>query len=93
MDPTIGAILATIVTTVGLIAVAIINNRKERSQAAGAGVEAGLDDRNVLKQMMALISDIERKEKIIQDQDDEIADLKAQLAASEGDGMHDRSNA
>ncbi len=71
MDPNIQvafiSVLATIVTTVGVVAVAIINNRKERDGAASAGVEAGLDERDILGRMLSLIAENERKEKHITD--------------------------
>jgi hypothetical protein len=57
---------ATAITTAGVIAVAIINNRKERAGAAEAGVEAGLDDKDVLERILALIAENERKEEKIQ---------------------------
>lgn len=69
MDPNIQvafiSVLATIVTTVGVVSVAIINNRKERDGAASAGVEAGLDERDILGRMLSLIAENERKEKHI----------------------------
>lgn len=69
MDPNIQvafiSVLATIVTTVGVVSVAIINNRRERDGAASAGVEAGLDERDILGRMLSLISENERKEKHI----------------------------
>ncbi len=71
MDPNIQvaliSVLATIVTTAGVVAVAIINNRKERDGAASAGVEAGLDERDILGRMLSLITENERKEKHITD--------------------------
>lgn len=57
------SVFATLITTFGIIAVAVINNRKERSNAAEAGVEAGLDEKDVLTRMLSLISENERKEK------------------------------
>jgi hypothetical protein len=69
MDPNIQvafiSVLATIVTTVGVVAVAVLNNRKERDGAASAGVEAGLDERDILGRMLSLIAENERKEKHI----------------------------
>ena len=69
MDPNIQvafiSVLATIVTTVGVVTVAMINNRRERDGAASAGVEAGLDERDILGHMMSLIDENERKEKHI----------------------------
>lgn len=69
MDPNIQvafiSVLATIVTTVGVVTVAVLNNRKERDGAASAGVEAGLDERDILGRMLSLIAENERKEKHI----------------------------
>lgn len=56
------SVLATLITTSGVVAVAIINNRKERSSAAEAGVEAGLDEKDILQRMLSLISESERKD-------------------------------
>lgn len=56
------SVFATLITTLGVIAVAIINNRKERAKAADAGVEAGLDEGDVLKRMMNLISEKDEAE-------------------------------
>ncbi|SRR6478609_3172067 len=56
------SVIATFITTLGVISVAVINNRKERAKAADAGVEAGLDEGDVLKRMLALIAENERKE-------------------------------
>jgi len=56
------SVFATLITTLGVISVAVINNRKERAKAADAGVEAGLDEGDVLKRMLALIAENERKE-------------------------------
>lgn len=71
MDPNVQvayvSIIATTITTLGVIVVAMINNRKERVKAASAGVEAGLDEKDVLGRMLALISENERKEQTITD--------------------------
>jgi len=80
MDPNIQvafvSVLATFVTTVGVVAVAIINNRKERSGAASAGVEAGLDERDILGRLMSLITENERKEKHITELQKDKRDLQ-----------------
>lgn len=66
MDPNVQvalvSVLATLITTAGVVVVAVINNRRERGQAASAGVEAGLDEGDVLKRMLSLIAENERKE-------------------------------
>lgn len=80
------SVIATAITTVGVIAVAIINNRKERSKAASAGVEAALDERDVLEKMLSLINENDRKEttitslrKQLREAKAEISELRAQL--------------
>lgn len=66
MDPNLQvalvSVLATLITTFGVVVVAVINNRKERTDAASAGVEAGLDEKDVLERMLTLIAENERKE-------------------------------
>lgn len=66
MDPNLQvalvSVMATLITTLGVVVVAVINNRKERTTAASAGVEAGLDEKDVLERMLSLISENERKE-------------------------------
>jgi len=74
------SVFATFITTLGVIAVAIINNRKERAKAADAGVEAGLDEKDVLERMLSLIAEGERKEQVISDLKDEVRMLKAENA-------------
>lgn len=58
-------VFSTIVTTGGVIAVAMANNRKERDKAASAGVESALDERDILERMLSLIDENERKESAI----------------------------
>lgn len=72
------SVFATFITTLGVIAVAIINNRKERAKAADAGVEAGLDEKDVLERMLALIAENERKERLILDLKNEVRMLRAE---------------
>ena len=82
MDPNVQVaaigVFATFITTCGLVAVAMINNRKERAKAAGAGVEAGLDDRSVFGILFSLMAENDRKEDVIQKLRKENADLKAE---------------
>lgn len=59
------SVIATFITTLGVIAVAVINNRKERAKAADAGVEAGLDERDVLTRILSLIAENDEKDKVI----------------------------
>lgn len=76
MDPNVQValvgVIATTITTLGVIVVAVVTSRKERGKAASAGVQAGLDERDVLERMLSLISENERKE-------DTIAELKAKV--------------
>lgn len=69
MDPNVQvafvSVLSTFITTCGVIFVAVKNSQKERTKAAEAGVEAGLDEKDVLGRMLALISENERKENTI----------------------------
>ena len=89
MDPTVQvglvSVLATFVTTAGVVIVALINNRREREGAASAGVEAGLDERDVLERMLALISENERKEKQIAELRRENKRLQAKLQSQDTD--------
>lgn len=52
-DPTVQVaivgVLATLITTLGVVFVAVINNRKERGGAADEGVEAALRERLTLR--------------------------------------------
>jgi len=79
MDPNVQvalvSVFATTITTLGVVAAAVINNRKERVKAANAGVEAGLDEQDVLKRMLSLIAENDRKEATI-------ASLRKQLRAA-----------
>lgn len=59
------SVFSTSIITFGVIVTAVINNRKERGRAASAGVEAGLDEKDVLERMLALIAENERKERTI----------------------------
>jgi hypothetical protein len=69
MDPNVQVafvtVLSTLITTCGVIFVAVKNNQKERTNAAEAGVEVGLDETNVLGRMLDLIAENGRKEKTI----------------------------
>lgn len=72
------SVFATFITTLGVIAVAVINNRKERTKAADAGVEAGLDEKDVLSRILSLIAENDEK-------DSEIAGLKSTVSQLEDD--------
>lgn len=69
MDPNVQvaliSVLATAVTTFGVVMVALVNNRKERAGAASAGVEAGLDAQDILERMLSLVAENDRKEETI----------------------------
>lgn len=68
MDPNVQvalvSVIATTITTLGVVMVAVINNRKERTKAANAGVEAGLDE-ELLEHLLELIDENNRKEATI----------------------------
>lgn len=61
------SVFATTITTLGVISVAMINNRKERTKSATAGVEAGagIDEKDILEQMLSLVAENQRKEDTI----------------------------
>ena len=61
------SVFATTITTLGVIAVAIINNKRERVKSASAGVEAGagIDEKDILEQMLSLVAENQRKEDTI----------------------------
>lgn len=75
--------VATAITTGGVVWVARINNRKERGNAAEAGVEAGadLEEGYVLRKMLALTDENERKEGTITRQREEAAIQRAENGA------------
>lgn len=66
MDPNVQvalvSVLATLITSSAVVMVAVINNRKERGKAASAGVEAGLDEGDILQRVLDLIAENKRKE-------------------------------
>lgn len=53
------SVIATTITTVGVVVVAIINNRKERTIAVDEGFEAGLDERAALARIYKLMTENE----------------------------------
>ena len=71
------SVIATFITTLGVIDVAVINNRKEREKAADAGVEAGLDEKDVLTRILTLISENDEKDKRISEDATRMAVLEA----------------
>lgn len=78
------SVFATTITTLGVIAVAVINNRKERTKAADVGVEAGLDEKDVLSRILSLISENDALEKSLADvtaERDQLKDENRQLKA------------
>jgi len=82
LDPTVQvaaiSVFATTITTIGLIVVAIINNRKERTKSASNGVEAGLDERAVLGRIFILMSENEELETRNKQLEDELVLVKAE---------------
>ena len=73
------SVFATFITTLGVIAAAVINNRKERTKAADAGVEAGLDEKDVLSRILSLISEIEELEKKLEASEAEKEVLRSEI--------------
>lgn len=61
-------VFTTLITTIGVIVVAFINNRKERGGAANEGVEAALRERVAFNesQIAILQRSNDRKEEVIQ---------------------------
>lgn len=97
MNPTLQvafvSVLATTITTLGVIAVAIINQNKERAKTQkildNSGIVASYDEKSleeVLDRLLALISENERKETTIRNLrkrvrvlTDEVTELKTQI--------------
>jgi hypothetical protein len=78
------SVVSTLIATVGVIFVAIKNSQKERTKAAEAGVEVGLDEEQVLGRMLELIAENGRKEKTI-------AELRAKNASLMADNRQLRA--
>jgi len=82
-DPTVQiaaiGIITTLITTAGIIVVAVLNNRKERSGAAQEGIEGTLRERILLRdeQIADLREELVHKERIIER-------LKAKIERLEG---------
>ena len=72
------SVFATMITTLGVITVALINNRKDRAKAADAGVEAGRDEMDVLEKILTLMRDGEQKDQKIAPLEAEIKGLRAE---------------
>lgn len=97
LDPTTQTAVASVITasiaTSGVVVAALINNRKERSKAADAGVEAGVDaglsDQDVLKLVADLISENARKEANIVKLTEEKRLLEEELASRKGEDTND----
>jgi hypothetical protein len=66
MDPNVQvafvSFMGVVVATAGVVMAAVINNRRERGRAASAGVEAALDEKDVLERLLSLIAENDRKE-------------------------------
>lgn len=71
MDPTVQValvgVVTTALTTAGIVGVAIVNNRRERSGSAESAVEKTLRERIVLRdeQIAGLREDIADKDRVI----------------------------
>lgn len=83
MDPNVQvalvSVIATLITTLGVISVAVINNRKERDNSASAGVESGMDREDLFDRMLSLIDENNRKENIIKALRREIRQLRSDV--------------
>lgn len=79
IDPNVQVALITIVTTFittcGVVVAAVVNSRKEKAKAATAGVEAGLDEKEMLQRLLRVLADNDRLEGIN-------AELKTELEAA-----------
>lgn len=81
-DPTVQVavvgILTTFITTAGVIIVAVLNNKKERTDAAQEGIEETLRERILLRdeQIQDLKDEVAHKETIIQRLKSKIAELE-----------------
>lgn len=78
MDPTVQVamigIFTTVVTTAGIVGVALINNRKERGASAESAMERTLRERILLRD-----EQIEELKQDIADRDKQIAELTGRL--------------
>lgn len=75
-------IITTLVTTAGVVAVAIVNNKRERGSAAESAMERTLRERILLRdeQIEDLKSDIVDREKLVEKRDRIIVKLKQEIA-------------
>lgn len=62
------SIFTTFITTIGIIIVAVLNNKKERTDAASEGIEETLRERILLRdeQILDLRDEVAFKDQIIQ---------------------------
>jgi len=84
------SVLATTVTTIGVIAAAIINNRRAQSTIVPIEQDHTVDDGDILERLLALIAENERKEativslrKKVRVLTEEVHQLRAKLAEYE----------
>lgn len=84
-------VIATIVTTVGIIVVAMINNRKERGTAAESAMEQVLGQRITLRdeQIADLKQDVAELEEKLVDKEGIVIELLAELDQYKA-GKHER---
>lgn len=74
----LSSVIATSITTSGVIIVALINTRKPKEQVEPKS-DNSIDDGDVLDRLMALISENERKEKQIANLKEQVRKLKSEL--------------
>jgi hypothetical protein len=77
----VAGVVGTVITTLGLIIVAVLNNRRERKGSAEASMEATLRERILFKE--EIIADLRNDKQELIDQNTQLrqdkADLKAQV--------------
>jgi hypothetical protein len=85
IDPNVQVALITIITTAittsGVIVAAIVNSRKEKAKAATAGVEAGLDEKDILKRLLKVLGENDILEGLNAELKEELEKAKADLEA------------
>lgn len=83
MDPNVQVafvtVLGVLISTSGVVAAAIINNQRERAKAASAGVDAALDEKDILQRVVSLIAENDRKEATIRELKGDVRVLEEEI--------------
>lgn len=87
MDPNVQValigVMTTFITTMGVVAAALINNLHTRAKAAEKVVEEvvddDLDEEDVMQRILLLIDENERKERLLADSRREVSDLTQEV--------------